>query len=257
MAGVTEIYKIGGIQAIGTLAFGTETVKRVDKIVGAGNQYVVEAKRQVYGIVDIDLIPGPSEILVIADKSANPAWVAADLLSQAEHTGNERVFLVTNSPELASSVTRDISFPDPLVYPGVKPSLPSLKNGGMIILTKNLDEAVEIANRIAPEHLEIHTENPRKLSEKITCAGAIFIGPWTPEPIGDYVAGTNHILPTGGTARMFSGLNYDEFIKKTNTVELTEKAFQKLAKATITFAEVEQLTAHGNSVRVRLKRSKS
>ncbi len=252
LMGITEIYKVGGVQAIGAMAFGTKHIPKVDKIVGAGNRFVVEAKRQVFGLVDIEMIPGPSEILVLADDTANPAWVAADLLSQAEHTGNERVFLVTTSAKLADDVEAELTLQVHQLTRCDAASM-SLKNGGYTILTASLEEALEVSDLVAPEHLEVMTREARKVSEKVTCAGAIFVGPWTPEPIGDYTAGTNHILPTGGTARIFSGLNYDEFIKKTNVVELTEKAFDKLAEATITFAEVEQLTAHGQSIRVRLK----
>jgi histidinol dehydrogenase len=255
LMGVKEVYKVGGVQAVGALAFGTKIINKVDKIVGAGNRFVVEAKRQVFGLVDIEMIPGPSEILVLADDSANPAWVAADLLSQAEHTGNERVFLVTTSAKLADAVEAELS-KQVVQLSRCDAASNSLKNGGHIILTSTMNEAVEVSDLVAPEHLEVMTREARKVSEKVTCAGAIFVGPWTPEPIGDYTAGTNHILPTGGTARIFSGLNYDEFIKKTNVVELTEKAFDKLADATITFAEVEKLTAHGQSVRVRLKGKK-
>ena len=255
LVGVTEIYKIGGVQAIGALAYGTDTIPKVDKIVGAGNKYVVEAKRQVYGTVDVDLIPGPSEILVIADDTAKPSWVAADLLSQAEHTGNERVFLVTPSIKLSAQVVTELQIQlDQLSRKDAAGK--SLINGGAIILTNDLEQAAEVANAIAPEHLELMVKNPRKWVDKIKYAGAIFVGPWTPEPMGDYIAGTNHILPTSGTARMFSGLNLDEFIKKTNIVELTEKAFHQLAKATVQFAEVEQLTAHAQSVRVRMKGKK-
>ena len=252
LAGIQEIYKVGGAQAIAALAYGTKTIPKVDKIVGPGNAYVVEAKRQVFGIVDIDLLPGPSEILVIADNTAKPAWIAADLLSQAEHTGNERVFLVTPSKAIALKVIKQLVKQVNLLSRS-KEAKKSLEKGGAVIITRNLEECIEISNRIAPEHLEIHTKHPREIANQISSVGAIFIGPWTPEPIGDYIAGTNHILPTNGTARMFSGLNVDEFIKKTNIVEYTEKAFRKAAKATINFAEIEHLGAHAESVRIRLK----
>lgn len=252
LAGVTEMYRVGGVQAIGALAYGTDSIPRVDKIVGPGNKYVVEAKRQVYGIVDVDLIPGPSEILVIADDTANPSWVAADMLSQAEHTGNERVFLVTPSKSLAKEVEKEL-YLQANQLSRTPQMLSSLEKGGVIVITKDLDQAVEIADLVAAEHLEIMTQDARKIADKVKYAGAIFIGPWTPEPICDYVAGTNHILPTGGTGRMFSGLNLDEFIKKTNVVEISDKGFQQLAESTIIFAEKEELTAHANSVRVRLK----
>lgn len=253
LAGIQEMYKVGGAQAIGALAYGTQTISKVDKIVGPGNSYVVEAKKQVFGLVDIDLLPGPSEILVIADDTAKPAWIAADLLSQAEHTGNERVFLFTPSKTLAAKVVEELSSQVNRLSRRQQAGN-SLQSGGAVILTRNLDECIELANRIAPEHLEIHTKNPRKVADKVTSVGAIFIGPWTPEPIGDYIAGTNHILPTGGTARMFSGLNVDEFIKKTNIVEYTEKGFKKIANAAIHFAEIEHLGAHAESVRIRLKK---
>lgn len=254
MLGIKEVYSIGGAQAVGALAYGTETIKRVDKIVGPGNIYVALAKKAVFGIVDIDMIAGPSEVLIIADRTARPEFVAADLLSQAEHDENASAVVITDSSELAEKVKTEIDRQlQELKRKDI--ALSSLSNYGAIIITKDLKEAAVLASRIAPEHLELMVKKPRTLLPYIRNAGAIFLGKWTPEPLGDYIAGPNHTLPTGGTARFSSPLGVYDFIKRSSLIEFTEKGFQRLAPFVETIAEVEGLEAHARSVRVRKKKS--
>lgn len=254
MLGIKEVYSIGGAQAVGALAYGTETIKRVDKIVGPGNIYVALAKKAVFGIVDIDMIAGPSEVLIIADRTARPEFVAADLLSQAEHDENASAVVITDSSELAEKVKTEIDRQlQELKRKDI--ALSSLSNYGAIIITKDLKEAAVLASRIAPEHLELMVKKPKTLLPYIRNAGAIFLGKWTPEPLGDYIAGPNHTLPTGGTARFSSPLGVYDFIKRSSLIEFTEKGFQRLAPFVETIAEVEGLEAHARSVRVRKKKS--
>ena len=249
-AGVDKVYKAGGAQAVGALAYGTESIPKVDKIVGPGNIYVALAKKAVYGHVSIDSIAGPSEILVLADGTANPRYAAADLLSQAEHDELASAILVTTSMELAKKVsewtkrfTKELSRGEIIQK--------SLDNYGHILVADSMEEAIEAANEIASEHLEIMTENPFEVMTKIRNAGAIFIGEYSSEPLGDYFAGPNHVLPTNGTAKFFSPLSVDDFIKKSSIISYSREALEKIHTDIERFAEAEQLTAHANSVRVR------
>ena len=252
LAGATEVYKAGGAQAVAALAFGTESIPRVDKIVGPGNIFVALAKKAVYGHVSIDSIAGPSEILVIADDSANPRFVAADLLSQAEHDELASAILVTTSMDLAEKVSREIDgFVKDLSRKEILEK--SLENYGYILVADTLDQAVETANEIASEHLEIVTRNPFEVMTKIRNAGAIFIGEYSSEPLGDYFAGPNHVLPTIGTAKFFSPLGVDDFIKKSSIIYYSREALKEIHKDVEAFAEAEGLTAHANSVRVRFE----
>ena len=251
-AGVDEIYKVGGAQAIAALAFGTESVPKVDKIVGPGNIYVALAKKAVYGYVSIDSIAGPSEILVLADETANPRYVAADLLSQAEHDEMASAILVTTSRELADKVQVEIEgFVQKLSRKAILEK--SLENYGYILIAENLDEAIAAANEIASEHLEIVTKDPFQVMTKIRNAGAIFIGENSSEPLGDYFAGPNHILPTNGTAKFFSPLSVDDFMKKSSIVYYSREALREIHKDIEQFATSEQLTAHANSIAVRFE----
>lgn len=251
-AGVTEIYKVGGAQAIAALAFGTESIPKVDKIVGPGNIYVALAKRTVYGYVNIDSVAGPSEILVLADQSANPVYVAADLLSQAEHDELASSILITDSEQLAQQVNIEINRQIELL--SRKDIIrKSLDNFGAIVIVKNFDEATELSNKIAPEHLEICVNSPFEVLPKIQNAGAVFLGHYSPEPLGDYMAGPNHVLPTGGTARFFSPLSVDDFIKKSSIISFSKLALEPLHKDIIEFAEAEGFTAHANAVKVRFE----
>ena len=252
LAGATEVYKIGGAQAVAALAFGTESIPKVDKIVGPGNIFVALAKKAVYGHVSIDSIAGPSEILVIADESANPRYVAADLLSQAEHDELASAILVTTSQELAERVSEEV---DQFVKVLSRREIleKSLENYGYILVAETLDDAIETANAIASEHLEIVTKNPFEVMTKIRNAGAIFIGEYSSEPLGDYFAGPNHVLPTNGTAKFFSPLNVDDFTKKSSIIYYSKEALQKVHKDIMTFANAEQLTAHANSIYVRFE----
>lgn len=250
-SGVTDIYKVGGAQAVAALAFGTESIPKVDKIVGPGNIYVALAKRSVYGYVNIDSVAGPSEILVIADDSANPVFVAADLLSQAEHDELASSILITTSLNVAEKVKAElVKQTEKLERKEIIEK--SLKNYGAIILVDNLKKAAELSNAIAPEHMEICIKEAFSFLPEIQNAGAIFLGNYTPEPLGDYMAGPNHVLPTGGTARFFSPLSVDDYIKKSSILSFSENALKKLGNDVIKFAEAEGLTAHANSVRVRL-----
>jgi histidinol dehydrogenase len=254
MLGIKEVYRIGGAQAIGAMAYGTKAIRRVDKIVGPGNIYVATAKKQVFGEVDIDMIAGPSEILIIADKTANPVFIAADLLSQAEHDELASSILITESASLAVAVRRELVAQNSQLE---RKSIieRSLSNYGAIIITRNIREAVRLANEIAPEHLEVMTEKPFDLLPLIKNAGAIFLGQWTPEPMGDYAAGPNHTLPTGGTSRFFSPLGVYDFMKRSSILSFSKEGFMELAKTVITLAETEGLNAHGNSVRVRYEKA--
>ena len=250
--GVNEIYKVGGAQAIAALAFGTETIPKVYKIVGPGNIFVALAKKAVYGHVSIDSIAGPSEVLVIADKYANPKYVAADLLSQAEHDELASVILVTDSDELGRKVSKEII--RQTNYLSRKEILEkSLGNFGVIVIVNSINEAINLSNEIAPEHLEICTEEPFMILPKIKNAGAIFLGNYSPEPLGDYMAGPNHVLPTNGTAKFFSPLSVDDFIKKSSIISYTREALEELQEDIIKFANAEKLTAHANSIRVRFE----
>lgn len=252
LAGATEVYKVGGAQAIAALAFGTQSVPRVNKIVGPGNIFVALAKKAVYGHVSIDSIAGPSEILVIADETANPRYVAADLLSQAEHDELASAILVTTSMELAQAVSKEVDqFLETLSRRVILEK--SLENYGYILVTDTLDEAIQTANEIASEHLEIATKNPFEVMTKIRNAGAIFIGEYSSEPLGDYFAGPNHVLPTNGTAKFFSPLGVDDFIKKSSIIYYSKDALRKAHRDIEAFAQSEQLTAHANSIRVRFE----
>lgn len=251
-AGVDVIYKVGGAQAIAALAYGTESIPKTDKIVGPGNIYVALAKKAVYGHVSIDSVAGPSEILVIADESANPRYVAADLLSQAEHDELASAILVTTSMELAEKVSVEIEqFLKTLSRADIIRK--SLDQYGYILVSDTMDEAIDTANEIASEHLEILTKNPFDIMTKIRNAGAIFLGEYASEPLGDYFAGPNHILPTNGTAKFFSPLSVDDFIKKSSIISYSREALVKVHKDIEYFAEAEQLTAHANSIRVRFE----
>jgi histidinol dehydrogenase len=250
-AGATEIYRVGGAQAIAAMAYGTKTIRHVQKIFGPGNAYVVTAKRLLVGRVAIDLLPGPSEVLVIADETANPKFAAADLLAQAEHgSGHERVWLVTTSPKILKAVEGEISKQLPKLARR-EFIRRALQNNGWLIQVKTLDDAVALANRLAPEHCEVMTRNPRKVSEKILTAGAIFLGEWSPTVLGDYVAGPSHTLPTGGAGASFAGLTVDQFQRRTSVVEYNRAALKKALSAVEKFAEIEGLGAHGKSADLR------
>lgn len=252
IAGVDKIYKAGGAQAVGVLAFGTETIDKVDKIVGPGNIYVAMAKKSVYGYVDIDMIAGPSEILIIADEEGNAEYIAADLMSQAEHDRLASSILVTTSLKLAEEVkielkrqVENLSRKDII--------LDSLQNYGVIIIVDSIDEAIDMSNKIAPEHLELCVKDPFLLLGDIKNAGSIFLGDYAPEPLGDYIAGPNHVLPTSGTARFFSPLSLDDFVKKSSFIHYSKEALLGVGKKIVKLAETEGLTAHANSISVRMK----
>ena len=252
IAGIDKIYKVGGAQAVAALAYGTETIPKVDKIVGPGNIFVATAKKLVYGTVDIDMVAGPSEILVIADENANPAFVAADLMSQAEHDKLASSILVTTSKKLYEEVEVEIEKQvETLERKDIIKE--SLKNYGKVIICDTIDECIEVSNKIAPEHLELMLDNAMELLGKVKHAGSVFLGHNTAEPIGDYFGGTNHVLPTSGTARFFSALSVDSFIKKSSFLYYSEEAIQEDGQKIINNANKEGLTAHANSVRVRLK----
>lgn len=251
-AGADEIYKAGGAQAIGALAYGTKSIPKVDKIVGPGNIFVALAKKAVYGYVSIDSVAGPSEILVLADETANPRFVAADLLSQAEHDELASAILITTSRELADRVDEEVKgFVEVLSRKEIISK--SLENFGYILIAENMEEAIEAANAIASEHMEIVTANPFEVMMKVRNAGAIFIGEYSSEPLGDYFAGPNHVLPTNGTAKFFSPLSVDDFVKKSSIVYYSKEALREIHKDIIQFAESEQLTAHANSIAVRFE----
>lgn len=251
-AGVDAIYKVGGAQAIAALAFGTESIPKVDKIVGPGNIYVALAKKAVFGYVSIDSIAGPSEIMVLADETANPRFVAADLLSQAEHDEMASAILVTTSETLAEQVSVDVDkFVEVLSRKEIIRK--SLDNYGYILVADTMQDAIDTVNEIASEHLELVTKNPFETMTKIRNAGAIFIGEYSSEPLGDYFAGPNHVLPTNGTAKFFSPLSVDDFIKKSSIISYSREALEPVYKDIVQFAECEKLTAHANSIRVRFE----
>ena len=252
IAGVSEIYKVGGAQAIAALAYGTESIPKVDKIVGPGNIFVALAKKSVFGVVSIDSVAGPSEILVLADESANPTYVAADLLSQAEHDEMASAILVTTSRELADKVSKEIDrFTSSLERREI--ILKSIENYGYILVAESMEDAIDTANDIASEHLEIVTKDPYSVMTKIKNAGAIFLGEYSSEPLGDYFAGPNHVLPTNGTAKFFSPLGVDAFIKRSSIISYSREALEPISKDIVTFANAEGLTAHANSIKVRFE----
>ena len=250
IAGVHKIYKAGGAQAVAALAFGTESIPKVDKIVGPGNIFVALAKKTVYGHVSIDSVAGPSEILVLADETANPRYVAADLLSQAEHDELASAILVTTSRELAEQVSKEV---DTFVASLSRKEIisKSLENYGYLLIADNMDEAIDVVNEIASEHLEIITKNPFDTMTRVKNAGAMFLGEYSSEPLGDYFAGPNHVLPTNGTAKFFSPLSVDDFIKKSSVISYSREALEEAHEDIIKFAKAEHLTAHANSIAVR------
>ncbi len=250
-AGATEVYRVGGAQAIAAMAYGTATIKRVQKIFGPGNAYVVTAKRLVVGHVAIDLLPGPSELLVLADDTANPRFIAADLLAQAEHgTGHERVWLVTTSGKLLRAVEKEITRQQAKL---ARRELIKqvLDRNGWLIQVKTLDDGVALANQLAPEHCEVMARKASEVSRRIVTAGAIFLGPYSPTVLGDYVAGPNHTLPTGGAGASFAGLTIDQFQRRTSVVKYDRASLRKALAAVRKFAEIEGLTAHGKSAEIR------
>lgn len=252
LLGIERVFRIGGAQAVAAAAFGTETIPKVDKIVGPGNAYVAAAKREVYGFVDIDMIAGPSEIAVIADKTANPAWVAADLLSQAEHDEMARCFMVTDSGEFAAGVNAEIE----RQLAGMKRKgiiSKALENNSWIIVVDKIDKSADIINRIAPEHLEIMTENPFRVLKNIRNSGAIFMGDYSSEPIGDYIAGPNHVLPTYGTAAFFSPLSTRDFQKRSSMIYYSKADLEAYGPEAVKIADAEGLEAHANALKVRLQ----
>lgn len=253
IAGVDRVFAVGGVQAVAALTYGAGPIPQVDKLVGPGNAYVAAAKRMAFGTIDIDMVAGPSEVLVIADKTANPSWVAADLLSQAEHDVLASAVLVTDSMELAEAVDREMARQTEYLSRAAIIRA-SVRDFGAALVCDTLEQAVKLANQIAPEHLEIVTRNPRKLLPKIRSAGAVFLGASAPEPLGDYLAGPSHVLPTSGTARFFSPLSADSFRKSISVIEYSRDALKRVSDDIITFAEAERLTAHANSLRVRFKK---
>ena len=252
VAGVDRVFLMGGAQAAAALAYGTETVPKVDKIVGPGNIFVATAKKQLYGVVDIDMIAGPSEILIVADSSADPEYLAADLMSQAEHDPMASAILITNDGDLAAR-TVDALYRQLETLSRKEIIQTSLDRYGGIIVCDTMDEAVDFANDLAPEHLEVSVNNPFDYLGRLDNAGSVFLGHYSPEPLGDYFAGANHVLPTGGTARFFSPLSVDDFIKKSSFIYYPKEELLKAADDIIRLAETEELTAHANSIRVRKK----
>lgn len=254
LAGATEIYKIGGIQAIGAMAYGTQTIAKVQKIVGPGGPYVTAAKRLVYGDVALDMVAGPSEIAVLADDSANPAHVAADLLSQAEHgTGSEKAMLVTTSEKLAKAVRAELEIQaEALSRKG--PVAKVLARGCILAVVPNIGKGIELCNRFAPEHMEVMTRNAEKVAGNIYTAGAIFMGPWTPESVGDFAAGPSHVLPTGGTAAFFSGLTVEDFRRRVSLIHFTKEDLKETVSVVAAFGRVETLDAHARSATIRLQK---
>ncbi len=253
LAGVSKIYKIGGAQAIAAMAFGTETIPRVDKITGPGNIFVTLAKKAVYGHVDIDMLAGPSEILIVADESADPVYTAADMLSQAEHDMLASSIVITDSQELADKLEKEVE-KQLAQLPRQEIARASLDNNGLIIVADDIMQAVEFANVSAPEHMELLTKEPFKLLPYVRHAGAVFLGAYSPEPLGDYFAGPNHVLPTGGTARYYSVLNVETFMKRTSIISYTQPALMDVGDDVIRLAEAEGLQAHANAIRVRGKK---
>jgi len=251
LAGVDHIFRIGGVQAISAMAYGTYTIPKVDKIVGPGNQYVAMAKRLLYGVVDLDMVAGPSEIVVISDGSGSPSFVATDLLSQAEHDEMAIAILITNSESFANLVRKELKKRLSSIEKGFI-ARKSLNQWGAILIVRNIEEAIELSNRIAPEHLELHIAKPRSYLKKIRNAGAVFLGYYTPEAIGDYMAGPNHILPTGGTARFFSPLGVEDFIKRMNVIQFNEDALRRFEKDVRLFTEWEGLEGHYRALKIRI-----
>ena len=254
LAGVDRIYRIGGVQAVAALAYGTESVSKVDKIVGPGNQYVATAKRLVYGEVDIDMVAGPSEIVIVSDERMPPSFVAADLISQAEHDEMALAILITNAEAFGRIVKKELERQLSCLKRR-KVASESLNRRGAILIVKNLDQAMQLVNRIAPEHLELLVSKPLALIKGVRHAGAIFLGPYTPEAIGDYMAGPNHILPTAGTARFSSPLGVEDFIKRTNLLSFTRRALRRFEKDVKRFSEWEGLEGHSQAVQMRMKKS--
>ncbi len=254
LAGATEIYKVGGIQAIGAMAYGTKTIGKVQKIVGPGGPYVTAAKRLVYGEVALDMVAGPSEIAVLADETANPAHVAADLLSQAEHgTGSEKAILIATSEKLAQAVRVELENQmAKLVRQG--PVAQVLTNGCILVVVPHIGKGIELCNRFAPEHMEVITKNAESVAKKIHTAGAIFMGPWTPEAVGDFAAGPSHVLPTGGTAAFFSGLTVEDFRRRVSLIHFTKKDLEETVSVVEAFGRVETLDAHARSATIRLEK---
>ena len=252
-AGLSEMYRIGGVQAIAALAYGTATVRRVDKVVGPGNIFVTLAKREVYGEVDLDMLAGPSEILIIADASADPRFLAADLLSQAEHDPAAAV-LLTPAEDVAEGTLKEIEDQLSGLSRG-RAARECLEHYGVYGVTRDLDQAVELANQFAPEHLELIVENPRDILPKLRAAGAIFVGTYSPEPVGDYVAGASHVLPTGGTARFFSGLSVNDFMRRTSVIQYSDAALRAAASDIETLARAEGLDAHARAATIRFERA--
>lgn len=250
LAGATEVYGIGGAQAVAALALGTKTIAAVDKIFGPGNRYVVEAKRQLFGRVAIDLLPGPSEILVIADRTANPAWVAADLLAQAEHGRDSAAVLLTDSPAVLTATAREVE-KQARTLPRGKILQDSLKNASLVLVA-SMDEAVNLANAYASEHVSLQVKNPRTLAPRLVTSGALFLGGYSPVAVGDFLAGPSHELPTGGAGKSFAGLTADQFQRRTSLVELDRRSLAKSVPLVEAFARVEGLDAHGRSARIRL-----
>ena len=252
LAGVDRIYRIGGVQAIAALAYGTDSIPKVDKIVGPGNQYVATAKRLVYGDVDIDMVAGPSEIIIVSDKNTPPPFIAADLISQAEHDEMALTVMITDSEALGREVEKEVERQLPSLKRR-KVASASLDRRGAILIVRNLEQAMDLVNRIAPEHLELAVSRPLSLAKSVKHAGAVFLGPHTPEAIGDYMAGPNHILPTAGTARFSSALGVEDFIKRTNLIRFTQKALKRFEKDVKRFAEWEGLEGHYQAVQMRMK----
>ena len=257
VSGVTEVYRVGGIQAIGMMAYGVRHCNPVRKIVGPGGTFVTAAKRQVYGTVALDLVAGPSEIAILADDSANPEFVAADLLSQAEHgTGFEKAMFVTNSPDLAQEVTAAITRQTAKLTRRNLIRRVTDASGILLIVAPSIDDGLELINNFSPEHFELMVRNPEKVVEKVTCAGAVFMGPWTPESVGDFAAGPSHVLPTGGAARMFSGLTVDDFRRRTSLVGYTEKDLHDALPVIEMFSDIEGLDGHYKSAAIRFQNQK-
>ncbi len=255
IAGVDSVFRVGGAQAIGAFAFGTKTVPKVDKIVGPGNMYVSCAKRQVYGFVDIDMVAGPSEVLIIADKTSNPEFIAADMLAQAEHDAASRIYLVSVDKDLIVNVEKEI-YRQSIMLSRKKIISESLSRGAFLVVVRDVIQAINIANIIAPEHIEVMIENPEFVVRRINNAGAIFVGKWTPEAMGDFVAGPSHVLPTSGGARWFSGLSVSDFLKRISLINYSEEAFKKASKYAVEFSDTEKLDGHGNSVKIRMKKNR-
>ena len=254
IAGVDSVFRVGGAQAIGAFAFGTKTVPKVDKIVGPGNVYVSCAKRQVYGFVDIDMVAGPSEVLIIADKTSNPKFIAADMLAQAEHDTASRIYLVSVDKDLIVNIEKEI-YRQSTMLSRKKIISESLSRGAFLVVVRDLTQAINVANIIAPEHIEVMVENPEFVVRRINNAGAIFVGEWTPEAIGDFVAGPSHVLPTSGGARWFSGLSVSDFLKRISLINYSEEAFKKASKYAVELSDIEKLDGHGNSVKIRMKKN--